>query len=494
MISTRSSMLPAGASSSTISREAANGQMQVNYLEEIMQQIEFNENQKVHFIGIGGISMSGIAQVLLSRGIKVSGSDSKASELTAQLEHEGAKVFIGQSGDNLMPDVSLVVYTAAIAQDNPELQQARKRGIPCMSRAEFLGALMKNYETAVCIAGTHGKTTTTSMLSQIMVDADTDPTIMVGGILPLIHGNTRIGASETFITEACEYTNSFLEFFPTVSVILNVKEDHVDFFKDLADIRHSFRKFAQQTSPGGTLVINGEIDDLSYFTEDLPCKVVTFGMSSSCFCRAEHVTFRDDACTEFDVSAGQKYLGHVVLHVPGEHNIYNALAAICTAVAIGVDAAAACALIGGFHGVDRRLQYKGSIGGVTVIDDYAHHPDEIEATLKAVQKIPHKKLWVVFQPHTYSRTEAFMDAFAEKLSMADAVILAEIFAAREKNVNGISSAQLADKLRERGTECYYFPTFDEIENFLLQNCESGDMFITMGAGDVVLIGDKVLGL
>ena len=460
----------------------------------MMQQIGFNGIQKVHFIGIGGISMSGIAQVLLSRGIQVTGSDSKASELTAQLESEGAKVFIGQSGDNLMPDVSLVVYTAAITQDNPELQCARERKIPCMSRAEFLGTLMKNYETAVCVAGTHGKTTTTSILSQIMLDAGTDPTIMVGGILPLIHGNTRIGGSETFITEACEYTNSFLSFFPTVSVILNVKEDHMDFFKDLADIRRSFRRFALRTSPGGTLVINGEIEDLGYFTEGLACNVVTFGMSPSCDYRAEHVTFREDACAEFDVTAGGLFLGHVALHVPGEHNISNALAAIAAAGAVGVDGADACALAGRFHGVDRRFQFKGTSGGVTVIDDYAHHPDEIEATLKAAKKIPHKKLWVVFQPHTYSRTEAFMDEFAEKLSMADAVVLAEIYAAREKNVNGTSSAQLADKVRERGTECYYFSTFDEIENFLLQTCESGDVFITMGAGDVVLIGEKILGL
>lgn len=458
-----------------------------------MQQIEFNGNQKVHFIGIGGISMSGIAQVLLSRGVPVSGSDQKASVLTAQLEREGAKVFIGQSRDNLMPDVALVVYTAAISPDDPELQCARERKIPCMTRAQFLGELMKNYETAVCIAGTHGKTTTTSMLSQIMLGADTDPTIMVGGILPLIHGNTRIGASGTFITEACEYTNSFLSFFPTISVILNVKEDHMDFFKDLADIRNSFRKFAMLTRPDGVLVINGQIEDLSFFTEGLDCRVVTFGMDPSCHYRAENVAFRPDACAEFDVIAGETCCGHVALHVPGEHNICNALAAIAAAECIGVPAQTACSLLGGFHGVDRRFQYKGTIGGVTVIDDYAHHPDEIEATLKAAQKIPHKKLWVVFQPHTYSRTEVFMDEFAEKLTMADAVVLAEIYPAREKNIHGISSSQLAQKIRERGTECYYFPTFDEIENFLLQTCESGDVFITMGAGDVVLIGESILG-
>ena len=437
--------------------------------------------------------MSAIAQVLLSRGFEVTGSDSKASEMTEQLKELGAVIYIGQSGDNIEKDTDLVVYTAAIAQDNPELMKAKEMGIPAIVRADFLGMLMKNYSTAVCVAGTHGKTTTTSMLSEIMIDADTDPTIMVGGIMPSINGNTRIGASGSFITEACEYTNSFLSFFPTVAVILNIKEDHMDFFKDLDDIRHSFRRFAHLLPDDGVLVMNGEIENPEYITEGLTCRIMTFGLADGCTVRADNIRYNAAACPEFDLYIEGTLQGHVTLRVPGEHNIYNALAAVASAYAMDLDVKKAMQCVERFRGVDRRFQYKGTIGGVTVIDDYAHHPDEIEATLNAALNLPHRKLWVVFQPHTYSRTEAFMEDFAKQLSRADAVVLAEIYAAREKNIHGTSSKDMMDLIKGYGTECYYFPTFDEIENFLLENCESGDVFITMGAGDVVLIGDSILG-
>lgn len=458
-----------------------------------MQNIDFSSKQKVHFIGIGGISMSGIAQILLSRGVAVTGSDSKASDLTRQLEAEGAVIHIGQSADNLDPDVSMVVYTAAIHPDNPELVRARQMGITCLTRAEYLGQMMKNYETSVCVSGTHGKTTTTSMLSEILLDAGTDPTIMVGGIMPAIGGNTRIGHSGNFITEACEYTNSFLSFFPTIALILNVREDHMDFFKDLEDIRRSFRRFACLVPEDGALVINGEIENPEYFTEGLACRVITFGLDPSCEFHAENISYNALACPEFDLyDEGQK-IARVVMSVPGEHNIYNALAALAAAKAMHLDLEEAARCVSRFGGVDRRFQYKGTIGGVTVIDDYAHHPDEIRASMNAALSIPHRKLWVVFQPHTYSRTEKFMKEFAQELSRADAVILADIYAAREQNIHGISSGDLMEQIRQLGTECYYYPTFDEIENFLLENCESGDVFITMGAGDVVLIGDSILG-
>lgn len=458
-----------------------------------MQSIDFNKKQKVHFIGIGGINMSAIAKELMVRGFTVSGSDGHASAITEELERDGARIFIGQSADNISQDIDTVVYTAAIAADNPELVKAQSLGIPCVTRAEYLGLLMKDYNIRICVAGTHGKTTTTSMLSEILLDAQTDPTIMVGGIMPRIGGNVRIGTSETFLTEACEYTNSFLSFFPTVAVILNVQADHMDFFKDLEDIRHSFRRFASLIPENGTLVINGEIEDVAYFTEAAKGEVLTFGLSPACRLHADKIVLDDMACPAFDVYLDDICKGHVELQVPGMHNVYNALAALASAAAIGLDLSGAIASVSRFHGVDRRFQYKGTLGGVTVVDDYAHHPDEIKATIDAALHVPHQKLWVVFQPHTYSRTEAFKDAFAEQLSRADAVILAEIYAAREQNVHGISSRDLQGLIKERGTECYYFPTFSEIENFLLENCRSGDMFITMGAGDVVKIGDFLLG-
>ena len=362
-----------------------------------------------------------------------------------------------------------------------------------MVRADFLGALMKNYKEAVCISGTHGKTTTTSLLSQIMVDAETDPTISVGGVLPIIGGNVRIGGPELFITEACEYTNSFLSFFPTIEIILNVQADHLDFFKDLEDIRNSFRRYAALLPDDGTLIINGEIEDLPYFTKGLPAKVITFGLHGDFDYTAKNITYNNFACAEYDLYRDGKFEAHVALKLPGEHNVYNSLAAFAAAKELGIPSENAAASIGAFTGVDRRFQLKGEVGGVTIIDDYAHHPDEIRATLRAALNYPHKKLWVVFQPHTYTRTKAFLDDFADALSLADAVILADIYAARETDTLGISSADIKTRIDKTGKECHYFRTFDEIENFLLENCVNGDLLITMGAGDVYIIGEKLLG-
>ena len=455
--------------------------------------LDFSKKQNIHFIGIGGISMSSLADVLLSKGFHVSGSDQKESALTLELQEKGAKIFIGQSAANIEDDIDLVVYTAAIHEDNPELFAAKSKNIPCMVRADFLGALMQNYKNSICVSGTHGKTTTTSLISQIMLDADTDPTIMVGGILPAIGGNTRIGESDNFITEACEYTNSFLSFFPTVEVILNVQADHLDFFKDLDDIRNSFRKYTRLLPSNGTLVINGEIENLSYFTEGLTCKVLTFGLHGNFDFTAKNISYDEAAHAQYDLYKGDEFITHTKLNIPGEHNIYNSLAALAVAYSLGLDLLDANNSIANFKGVDRRFQYKGEVCGVTVIDDYAHHPDEIRATLTAAKKCPYKKLWVVFQPHTYSRTAAFMDEFADALSLADAIVLADIYAAREQNTLGISSADLKDKLQKLGKEAYYFPTFDEIENFLLENCVNSDLLITLGAGDVYLVGENLLG-
>ncbi len=458
-----------------------------------MNKLDFSKKQKVHFIGIGGISMSGLAHILLSRGFSVSGSDSKQSELTDELSKMGAEIKIGQSAANITDDIDLVVYSAAIHDDNPELKAAREAGIETMVRADFLGALMKNYGHAVCISGTHGKTTTTSMISQVMLDAGTDPTLSVGGILPAIGGNIRVGHSDYFVTEACEYTNSFLSFFPTMELILNVQEDHMDFFKDLDDIRNSFKRYTRLLPDDGTLIINGEIDDLPFFTDGLSCKVITFGLNGDFDYVAKNITYNKFACPEFDLYVNGEFKAHAELKLPGEHNVYNALAAFAAVCSLGVSAEDAARSIGAFTGVDRRFQYKGEVGGVTIVDDYAHHPDEIRATLKAAKNYPHNKLWVVFQPHTYTRTQAFLPEFAEALSLADAVVLADIYAAREKNTLGISSENIKELLDEKGCESYYFKTFDEIENFLLENCVNGDLLITMGAGDVYIIGDKLLG-
>lgn len=458
-----------------------------------MYQIDFKKKKKVHFIGIGGISMSGLAEILLQEGFSVSGSDAHESTLTEHLRERGAEIFCGQRVSNIRDDVNLAVYTAAIRPDNPEYEEAVRRGIPMMSRAELLGQMMKNYRHAVAIAGTHGKTTTTSMLTEILLAADRDPTISVGGILPSIGGNIRIGGQDLFVTEACEYTNSFLSFYPTIGVILNIEADHLDFFKDLEDIRHSFGRFAGRLPKDGLLILDGGIARPEELTRGLACRVVTVGHGESGDYGVSDIAYDELARPSFTLMKKGIPAGRLSLGVPGEHNVYNALAAIAAAEALGVPMAAVSAGLAGFAGTKRRFEKKGTIGGVTIIDDYAHHPQEIAATLKAARHYPHKKLWCVFQPHTYSRTKAFLEDFARELAAADEVILAGIYAAREKDTLGVSSDDVARRIAGLGTPVHSFATFDEIETFILKNCSPGDLLITMGAGDVVKIGERLLG-
>lgn len=457
-----------------------------------MYQLNFEQPVHVHFIGIGGISMSGLAEILLTRGFSVSGSDSQKSPLTQHLEGLGAVIYYGQRADNIKKEYDVVVYTAAIHPDNPEFAAAKEAGIPMLSRSKLLGQMMQNYKTAINVAGTHGKTTTTSMVAHILLAADMDPTISVGGVLPCIQGNIRAGASETFLTEACEYTNSFLDFFPTISIILNIEEDHLDFFKDIHDIRNSFHLFAKRLPADGLLIINQDIPDLSEFLEGLDCAIVTYGSPDSTY-HAENIVYDANSMATFDAYEKDALLGSVTLKVPGEHNVSNALAAIGAARHLNIPFEQIQAGLKTFGGTKRRFEVKGSIGGVTIIDDYAHHPTEIRATLETVKRYPHKTSWCVFQPHTYTRTKAFLKEFAIALSLADKVVLADIYAAREANTEGISSQMLLDELKKLGCDAYYFPTFDEIENFLLKKCIDGDLLITMGAGDVVKIGESLLG-
>lgn len=457
-----------------------------------MYKIDFEKPIHIHFIGIGGISMSGLAEILLKEGFTVSGSDSKESPLTKKLESEGARIAYGQKAENITPEIECVVYTAAINKANPELIEAVARKIPMLTRAELLGQLMKNYDTPIAVSGTHGKTTTTSMISHILLEGDLDPTISVGGILKAIGGNIRVGGSGTFITEACEYTNSFLHFFPKIGVILNIEEDHLDFFKDLEDIRHSFHQFAELLPDDGTLVINGEITDHEEIYSGLSCNVITYGSSPASDYSAENISYDENGHVSFDLIRNGERAEHICLSVTGDHNVSNALSAIAVAELLGLPMDIIRKGLLSFSGTDRRFEYKGEFNGVTVIDDYAHHPTEIAATLKAAKHYPHDKVWCVFQPHTYTRTKAFFREFAEALSHADHLVLADIYAARETDTLGISSADLAEEVRKLGTDTHYFPGFDEIEVFLKENCRPGDLLITMGAGDIVNVGEDLL--
>lgn len=462
-----------------------------------MYQVDFTHPISVFFCGIGGISMSGLAEILASRGFSVSGSDRSSSPITKELESHGIHVCIGQKEENITPDLDLVIFTAAIHPDNPEYQKTLALGIPHLTRAELLGEIMRNYDCPVAIAGTHGKTTTTSMISEILLSAEDDPTISVGGILKSIGGNVRVGHSDYFVAEACEYTNSFLSLFPKIGIILDIDADHLDFFKDLADIRRSFRKFAELIPADGTLIINSDIENYKELTEGLSCHIVTFGSDRN---RSDYypvnIHYDEAARASFTCCRHIKTGGHtqlITLGVPGEHNVYNSLAAIAAADLIGADRSRTAEALASFAGTDRRFEYKGTMDGVTIIDDYAHHPTEIRATLTAASNIAHERIVCIFQPHTYTRTKALLDDFASALSLADIVILADIYAARETDTLGISSQTLADKIRALGKEdVFYFPDFDEIENFVRKNCRKGDLLITMGAGNVTDIGPALL--
>ena len=465
-----------------------------------MYEIDFQNPASVHFVGIGGISMSAIAELLNERGFRVSGSDRARSELTDRLVQNGISIFYGQRAENITDDIDCVVLTSAIREDNPEYMAAKARNLPILTRAQLLGQIMKNYDTSIAISGTHGKTTTTSMISEILMKADTDPTLLEGGILKSIGGNLRIGSSKYFVTEACEYTNSFLSFFPTIGLILNVEEDHLDFFKDIDDIRHSFRAFADLLPAHGCLILNGSIANYDYFTKDLKCQAVTFCMDPMTVLNVpadyypSDITYDELGHASFTLHTKNKQDRRIALRVPGLHNVANAMAAIALADLLEIPDQAITEALADFTGADRRFEYKGKIGGVTIVDDYAHHPQEIEATLKAASNMPFQRTWCVFQPHTFSRTKAFMDEFAKALCLADKVVLTDIYAARETDHLGISSRTLQEKIKESGKECYYFSTFDETENFLLENCINGDLLITMGAGDVHKIGERILGL
>ena len=458
-----------------------------------MYQIDFQNPVHIYFVGIGGISMSGLAEILANAGFRVSGSDWNASPITRSLEEKGIQVQYGESSRHITDDIDCAVLTSAVHDSNLEFQAIREKNIPYLSRAQLLGQIMQNYDMPVAISGTHGKTTTTSMVSQILLDAGTDPTLSVGGMLKAIDGNIRVGNSGIFVTEACEYTNSFLSFYPRVGLILNIEEDHLDFFKDLKDIRSSFRRFAQLLPADGALIINGEIPDYQEITEGLPCRVITFGHTSQCDYYPEDVHYNEFACASFRVCYPDGTQSPVALSVPGDHNVLNALASLALSDLLGLDRTMAAKSLLTFAGTGRRFEYKGSIGGVTVIDDYAHHPTEITATLQAAKTYPHNNIWCVFQPHTYTRTKNFMKDFARALTLADHVVLADIYAARETDTLGISSENLQQEILALGHECHYFPTFDEIEIFLLENCINGDLLITMGAGDVHKIGENLLG-
>ncbi len=448
--------------------------------------------KKVFFIGIGGISMSGLAEVLNQDGKSVFGSDQNPTPLTDRLKTLGITVYRGHEAEHITKELDLVVYTAAIKEDNVEFQEAVDLGIPMMDRATLLGLIMDGYETSIGVAGTHGKTTTTSMISHILMEGNLDPTISVGAMLKGIGGNFKVGKSDYFITEACEYANSYHKFLPNISIILNIEEDHLDFFKDLDDIRNSFHRYMLNTKAGGVLIVNDCIDGIQELTGDLPCEVITVGHDPASSFSCRNIAFDSKGYGSYDLCHLGETIGHIRLKVTGMHNIMNSLAAIAAGLFIGLDLDTIRTGLLKFEGADRRFEYKGSFNGVTVIDDYAHHPTEIATTIEATKKIGHHELWVVFQPHTYTRTKALFSEFIDALKDIDHLILTDIYAAREKDPGDIHSAMFVESLSKSGMDIVYFDDFNKIVDHLKKNCVPNDMLITMGAGNVHLIGEMLL--
>lgn len=436
--------------------------------------------KRVHLVGIGGVSMRPLGLVLKGMGMIVTGSDMNASVSTDELIEKGIDVAIGHRAENI-GNAECIIRTAAAHNDNPEIAAARAAGIPVFERAQAWGQIMKSYKNAICISGTHGKTTTTSMVTHIMMEAKQDPTVMIGGYLPLLNAGHRVGHGDTIILESCEYCDSFLNFFPTLAVVLNIEEDHLDYFKDLQDIEKSFHKFAEIATSG--ILANG--DDQNTVDALVGLRYTSFGLDAHNVIHVENIT---DDYRSYDVICDGEYYCHLNLGVVGKHNAINALAAAGTAWMLGVPGEVTAKGLATFHGAGRRMEFKGHFNGADVYDDYAHHPGELAATIDAVRTMGYKRILFAFQPHTYTRTHALFDDFVEQLRKPDQVILAEIYAARERNTVGISSRDLAAQV----PGSVYCETLPEVTAWLKENVQPGDVVLTVGAGDIYRAGEALL--
>ena len=434
----------------------------------------------VHLVGIGGVSMRPLGLVLKGMGMLVTGSDMNSSVSTDELIAKGIQVSIGHRSDNIQ-GADCIIRTAAAHNDNPEIAAARAAGIPVFERAQAWGQIMKAYKNAICISGTHGKTTTTSMVTHIMMEADQDPTVMIGGYLPLLNAGHRVGHGDTIILESCEYCDSFLNFFPTLAVILNIEEDHLDYFKDLEDIEKSFHKFAEIASSG--ILANG--DDQNTVDALKGLRYTSFGLEEHNVIHVENIT---NDYHSYDVICDGEFYCHLNLGVVGKHNALNALAAAGTAWMLGVPGEVTARGLATFHGAGRRMEFKGHYNGADIYDDYAHHPGELAATIDAVRTMGYNRILFAFQPHTYTRTHALFDDFVRELCKPDQVILAEIYAARERNTVGISSMDLAAKI----PGSVYCETLPEVTAWLKNNIQPGDVVLTVGAGDIYRAGEALL--
>ncbi len=450
-----------------------------------------NNIKKIHFVGIGGISMSALAEIVLDRGFKVTGSDIQDSSIIRKLKKDGIVVNIPHSEINIS-DAELVVYTSAVKEDNPEIVKARKLNLPIIDRASFLGNIMKEYKNSIAVAGCHGKTTTTSAIALVLKNAGLDPTILLGGELDSIGGNVRIGKSSYFITEACEYMENFLKFHPYVGVILNIGKDHLDYFKDLDSIKNAFLKFAKLIPKDGCLVLCSENSHAMEIQPHVNCNVVTFGIDKESDYMAKNIKYNNYGHTSFEIFKKGKNMGMYELIIPGRHNILNALSTFAVADFFNISPDIMKSTFSVFNGTHRRFEIIGKSKDITIIDDYAHHPTEIEVTLEAAKKIPHNQIWGIFQPHTYTRTKLLLDEFANSFYNADNVIITDIYAAREKDTGLISSKDLANEINKYSKNAIYIERFEDIVEYIKENAKADDLVMTLGAGSITDLGPLIL--
>ncbi|MTI68067.1 MAG: UDP-N-acetylmuramate--L-alanine ligase [Firmicutes bacterium] len=444
----------------------------------------------IHFIGIGGISMSALAEIMITKKYKVTGSDVKDSPLVNKLKNKGVKIFIGHDAKNIK-GADLVVYTSAIGEDNPEFVAATKNNIKLMDRATFLGQLMKEYKNSIAVSGTHGKTTTTGMIATIINDSFKNATMLVGGELDAIGGNIKIGGNDLILTEACEYKGNFLKFLPNIGIILNIEEDHLDYFKDIDHIKDTFTNFSNLLPEDGYLIINNDDNNTHGIINSSTSNVLAFGMDNKSDYMAKNITFNKNGFPTYTlVTENGEY--DVNLNVVGLHNIYNSLAAIASCDILDIPTEKIINSLKSFKGTHRRQEHKGNINGIEIIDDYAHHPTEIKATLKALGNINYNNIWCVFQPHTYTRTKALLDEFSTSFENVDKLIITDIYAAREKDNGLVHSTDLVDKLKSENVDAIYISAFSDIKNYLLEKVQPGDLIVTMGAGSIYKVGEMVL--
>ena len=447
---------------------------------------------RVHMLGIGGVSMSGIAEILNYFGVTVTGSDLADSEIVKKLQKNGIPVTIGHDFENLSK-ADIVVYSAAINSTDPEMQKAKELNIPTCERCDFLGMLTKAFNDTIGISGTHGKTTTTSLVSLCFLEAGLDPSIQVGAILKAIDGNYKVGSSEHFIIEACEYVESFLKFFPKAEIILNIDNDHLDYFKTFENIKNAFIKYVKLLPEDGHLIINADDNNCLDLPVYSKAQAIKYGIENDDVdFQAKNIKFDDEGMAEFDVYKYNEFYEHISLSIPGKHNILNALACIALCDTYGISKADIKNAIHKFKGADRRFEFKGMLNGARVYDDYGHHPTEVKATAKALKNKKYNKSWVVFQPHTYSRTFNLLDDFANALLEFDNIIVTDIYAARETNTYNISSKDLVNKIIELGKNAIYLPSLEECASYLKENVKKDDIVLTLGAGTVTNIGPMIV--